>query len=65
MADRVLVMSAHPCRVIAEVKIDIARPRTDFARSLIFFEHVDCIEAMLLRAFKNGKIHVVPMGSTG
>ncbi len=47
MADRVLVMSPRPGRVITEVKIDIPRPRFDYARSPIFFQHVDQIETIL------------------
>jgi len=50
MADRVLVMAPRPGRVIAEVKIDIPRPRFDYARSSVFFEHVDRIEDILEKA---------------
>ena len=50
LADRVLVMAPRPGRVIAEVKIDIPRPRFDYARSSIFFEHVDRIEDILEKA---------------
>lgn len=52
MADRVLVMRPHPGRVIAEFKITIPRPRTDYARSAIFFDDVDRIQEMLLEASK-------------
>jgi NitT/TauT family transport system ATP-binding protein len=47
MADRVLVMSSRPGKIIAEVKIDIPRPRFDYVRKDIFFQHVDRIEAIL------------------
>ena len=50
LADRVLVMAPRPGRMIAEVKIDIPRPRFDYARSSIFFEHVDRIEDILEKA---------------
>ncbi len=47
MADRVLVMSSRPGKIIAEVKIDIPRPRFDYVRKDIFFQHVDRIDAIL------------------
>ncbi len=50
MADRVVVMSPRPGRVVAEVPIDIPRPRNQYARSPIFFEHVDRIEGILEHA---------------
>jgi len=50
MADRVLVMAPRPGRMIAEVKIDIPRPRFDYVRSSIFFDHVDRIEEILEKA---------------
>ncbi len=50
ISDRVLVMSPRPGKVIAEVKVQIPRPRIGYARSPIFFEYVDHIEAILWKA---------------
>jgi NitT/TauT family transport system ATP-binding protein len=50
MADRVLIMAPRPGRIIGEVKIDIPRPRFEYARSSLFFEHVDRIEDILEKA---------------
>ncbi len=47
MADRVLVMSSRPGKVIADIKIEIPRPRTDFLRSQVFFDYIDHIDAIL------------------
>lgn len=58
MADRVLVMAPRPGRVIGEVKIDIPRPRFDYVRRSIFFEHVDHIEDILEKAGVEDMEHV-------
>lgn len=50
LADRVLVMAPRPGRMIAEVKIDIPLPRSDYVRSSVFFDHVDRIEDILEKA---------------
>ncbi len=47
MADRALIMASRPGRIVADVKINIPRPRPDFMRSPIFFQYVDQIEAIL------------------
>jgi len=47
MADRVLVMSPRPGRLVGEVTIDIPRPRVKFARSTSYFQHVDRVLALL------------------
>ena len=44
LADRIVVMSPRPGRVIGEVKVDIPRPRPDYVRSPIFFQYIDQIE---------------------
>jgi len=47
MADRVIVMSPRPGRVIGEVKIEVPRPRTQHLREPIYFGFVDEVVAML------------------
>lgn len=47
MADRVLVMSHRPGRIIDEVKIDIPRPRGNYIRDQIYFKYVDEVMAIL------------------
>ena len=41
MADRVIVMSPRPGKIIGEVKIDIARPRYEHRRDERYFQLVD------------------------
>ncbi len=41
MADRVVVMSPRPGRIVGEVKIDIPRPRVNYLREEVYFRHVD------------------------
>jgi len=47
MADRVIVMSPRPGKVIGEVKIDIPRPRAEYLREPIYFRFVDEVVALL------------------
>jgi NitT/TauT family transport system ATP-binding protein len=47
MADRVIVMSPRPGKIIGEVHIDIPRPRTNHLREPIYFDLVDQVVAML------------------
>jgi len=47
MADRVIVMSPRPGKVIGEVKIDIPRPRTQYLREPVYFKSVDEVVEML------------------
>ncbi len=47
MADRVIVMSSRPGRVIGEVKIDIPRPRENHLRSPAYFNLVDKVVEIL------------------
>jgi NitT/TauT family transport system ATP-binding protein len=47
MADRVLVMATRPGRLIGEVKIDIPRPRSEYIRESVYFNHIDEVVAML------------------
>jgi len=47
MADRVIVMSPRPGRVIGEVKIDIPRPRAEYLREHVYFKLVDDVVELL------------------
>jgi NitT/TauT family transport system ATP-binding protein len=47
MADRVVVMSPRPGRIVGEVKIDIPRPRRQYLRDSIYFDLVDKVMEML------------------
>ena len=53
MADRVIVMSARPGRVIGDVKIEIPRPRAEHVRDPLYFHFVD--EVMEMLHLGNGK----------
>jgi len=41
MADRVIVMSSRPGKIVGEVKIDIPRPRAGYLRDAMYFKLVD------------------------
>lgn len=47
MADRVIVMTPRPGRIIGEVKIDIPRPRYKHVRESIYFRYVDEVVNLL------------------
>jgi len=47
MADRVLVMSPRPGRVVGEVKVNLPRPRTEYLRDPKYFQSVDDVVAIL------------------
>jgi NitT/TauT family transport system ATP-binding protein len=47
MADRVIVMSPRPGRVVGEVKIDISRPRGRYLRDPRYFGYVDEVVNLL------------------
>ena len=47
MADRVMIMSPRPAKVIGEVKVDIARPRSKFLRDPEYFKYVDEVLSLL------------------
>jgi NitT/TauT family transport system ATP-binding protein len=47
MADRVIVMSPRPGKVVGEVKIDIPRPRTKYLREHVYFSLVDEVVELL------------------
>jgi len=61
MADRVIVMSPRPGRVVGEVKIDVPRPRTGYLRENVYFERIDEVLAIL----EKGKEHVETQNTTG
>jgi NitT/TauT family transport system ATP-binding protein len=50
MADRVIVMSPRPGRVVGEVKIEIPRPRFEHRREPVYFRFVDEVMGMLQKA---------------
>ena len=47
MADRVIVMSSRPGKVVGEVKIDVPRPRAKYLRDKIYFESIDKVLNLL------------------
>lgn len=47
MADRVVVMSPRPGKVIGEVGVDIPRPRSQYLRDKEYFGYVDEVVALL------------------
>jgi NitT/TauT family transport system ATP-binding protein len=52
MADRVIVMSPRPGKVIGEVDVDVPRPRAEFLRSSQYFNHIDEVLALLEKGKK-------------
>jgi NitT/TauT family transport system ATP-binding protein len=49
MADRVIVMSPRPGRVVGEITIDIPRPRFEYLRDKKYFAYVDQVVDLLER----------------
>lgn len=47
MADRVVVMSPRPGKVVGEIKIDIPRPRSEYLRDKQYFQFVDEVVGLL------------------
>jgi NitT/TauT family transport system ATP-binding protein len=47
MADRVIVLSPRPGRIVGEVKVNLPRPRTEFLRDPEYFRRVDEVVAVL------------------
>lgn len=47
MADRVIVMSPRPGKVIGEVRVDLPRPRTEQLRKSAYFEFIDRVVELL------------------
>jgi NitT/TauT family transport system ATP-binding protein len=50
MADRVIVMSPRPGRIVEEVKVDIPRPRVEHSRDPRFFDIVDHVIQVIEKA---------------
>jgi len=53
MADRVIVMSHRPGKIVGEVKIHIPRPRVQHVREPIYFKFVDEVMEMLEKGKTN------------
>jgi NitT/TauT family transport system ATP-binding protein len=47
MADRVIIMSPRPGKIIGEVKVDIPRPRSKYLRDQEYFKYVDEVMSLL------------------
>jgi len=47
MADRVIIMSPRPGRIVGEVKVNLPRPRTKYLRDPKYFQSVDEVVAIL------------------
>lgn len=52
MADRVLVMSTRPGKIIGEVKVNIPRPRIKYLRDSVYFQCIDDVVAILEKGKK-------------
>jgi NitT/TauT family transport system ATP-binding protein len=55
MADRVIVMSPRPGRVIGEVKIEIPRPREEHLRDSVYFSLIDEVVELLEKGKNKAK----------
>jgi NitT/TauT family transport system ATP-binding protein len=47
MADRVIIMSPRPGKVVGEVRVNIPRPRTKYLRDEEYFKYVDEVVSLL------------------
>lgn len=47
MADRVIVMTPRPGKVIGEIKVDLPRPRSEYLREKQYFKYVDEVVELL------------------
>jgi NitT/TauT family transport system ATP-binding protein len=47
MADRVIIMSPRPGKIIGEVKVSIPRPRSKYLRDQEYFKYVDEVVSLL------------------
>jgi len=56
MADRVLVMSPRPGKVVGEVKVNLPRPRTRYLRDLKYFQSVDEVVAILEKSKREAQV---------
>jgi len=55
MADKVIVMTPRPGRIIGEVKVDIPRPRAGYLREKVYFKFVDEVVGLLETGKVNAK----------
>jgi NitT/TauT family transport system ATP-binding protein len=63
MADRVIVMSPRPGKVLGEVHVDIPRPRTKYLREKVYFGFVDDVVELLEKG-KNKTKEETPLSLT-
>lgn len=56
MADRVLIMSSRPGRVVGEVKVNLPRPRTQYLRDSKYFQSVDEVVAVLEKSKREAQV---------
>jgi NitT/TauT family transport system ATP-binding protein len=57
MADRVVVMSPRPGKVVGEVKVNLPRPRTQYLRDQKYFQSVDEVVAILEKSKRETKVN--------
>ena len=56
MADRVIIMSPRPGRVVGEVKVNLPRPRTEYLRDPKYFQSVDEVVAILEKSKSEAQV---------
>lgn len=56
MADRVLIMSTRPGRVVGEVKVNLPRPRTQYLRDPKYFQSIDEVVAILEKSKREAQV---------
>jgi len=56
MADRVVIMSPRPGRVVGEVKVNLPRPRTEYLRDPKYFQRVDEVVAILEKSKREAQV---------
>jgi NitT/TauT family transport system ATP-binding protein len=62
MADRVIVMSPRPGRIVGEVKVNLPRPRTEYLRNPRYFQRIDEVMAILEKNKNETKVKVNHLG---
>jgi NitT/TauT family transport system ATP-binding protein len=63
MADKVIVMSPRPGKIVGEVKIDIPRPRAEYLREKVYFGFIDEVVELLEKS-KTGVKEETPLSLT-
>jgi len=56
MADRVLIMSSRPGRVVGEVKVNLPRPRTQYLRDPKYFQSIDEVMVILEKSKREAQV---------